>query len=362
MTMATEVRDRIERWRSFMSGKSPDRFLFHVNCPLPDHEARLPPTVPLWPDKAKERVERRWAEYELMCLKANIIDDDRVPFLSNFTGTEIFAEAFGCRVHRPDDNMPFALPFIHSPSEADKIRQPDIGRSSLAYLFEIADELQRRGGTEALMQIVDVQSPMDVVALIWDKSDLFVAMVEAPDAVRALAGKVCNVIEAFFDEWFKRYGTTFVAHCPSYVMHGGITMSVDEVGAISADMFNEFFRDELNRLSTRFGGLGIHCCADARHQWINFRGIPGLRLMNHFPPPTRNARDYILESLRFYGDRVVQWPCGWSPDGAPESWPAQFPEGTRVVFDVWAEDASKAAALAARLQACRKAATADDAG
>lgn len=334
-------------------GESPG-FMFHVNFPLPEWEALMPPAPPLWPDKVKQRVERRWAEHKLICHKAKLVDDDRVPYVSNLTGTEIFAEAFGCRVHRPDNTNPFALPLIRTAAEADRLKTPDVSNSSLAYLFDIADELRRRCGPDALMKPVDIQSPMDVVALIWNKADLFTAMVESPDAVRALAEKARKLIVAFFDEWFGRYGATFIAHYPDYVMNGGITMSVDEVGAVSDEMFRAFFRDELIALSERFGGIGIHCCADARHQWENFRDIPGLKLINHNAPPTRKASEYIPDSLRFYGARVAQMPVGWTPDGAPESWPSQFPEGTRVVFEVQAEDADQAAAIADHLRKIRE--------
>lgn len=58
-------------------------FMFHVNFPLPDLEAQLPPKQYwpelCWPDKVQERIERRWAEYEIMCRKAELVDDDRVP-------------------------------------------------------------------------------------------------------------------------------------------------------------------------------------------------------------------------------------------------------------------------------------------
>jgi hypothetical protein len=196
---------------------------------------------------------------------------------------------------------------------------------------------------------------MDIVALIWEKADLFCAMIETPDAVKALADKVRTLLVSFFDEWFSRYGKTFVAHYPDYVMHGGITMSVDEVGALNPEMFQEFFRDELITLAEHFGGLGIHCCADARHQWGNFRVLPGLKVMNHNAPPTRNVREYLLDAVRFYGDQVTQVPVGWTPDGDPDTWPAQFPRGTRVVFDVPATDAASAASIASRLQELRQA-------
>ena len=112
--MAPHVAKRLARWRAFMSGEDRTRFMFHVNFPAPEWESSLPPAVPLWPDAAAARIERRWAEYHVMCRKALLVDDDRVPYLSNMTGTEIFAEAFGCRVHRPNDTNPFALPLIHT--------------------------------------------------------------------------------------------------------------------------------------------------------------------------------------------------------------------------------------------------------
>ena len=346
------TKDRLARWHSFVERRA-GSFMFHVNCPLPDLEAQLPPAPPLWPDKAQERIERRWAEYQIMRKKAELVDDDRVPYLSNVTGTEIFAEAFGCKVHRPDDTNPFALPLIHSAAEADRIKTPDLSTSSLAYLFDIADDLYRRGGPDAVMKPVDIQSPMDIVALIWEKADLFCAMIETPDTVKALADKVRALLVSFFDEWFTRYGTVFIAHYPDYVMHGGITMSVDEVGAVNPEMFREFFRDELTALADHFGGLGIHCCADAKHQWGNFRELPGLKVMNHNAPPTRDAHEYLLDAVRFYGDGVAQVPVGWTPGGTPDTWPAQFPEDTRVVFDVPADDAASAASIASRLQELR---------
>lgn len=248
-----------------------------------------------------------------MSRKAELVDDDRVPYISNLTGTEVFAEAFGCKVHRPDDNNPFALPLVHSATEADAIKTPDLSRSSLAYLFEISDELRRRGGPDAVMKPVDMQSPMDIVALIWDKADLFCAMIETPDVVKGLAFKVRTLLAEFFDEWTKRYGTTFVAHYPDYVMHGGITMSVDEVGAVNPEMFREFFRDELAVLSEHFGGLGLHCCADARHQWENFRDLPGLKVMNHNAPPAREAREYLLDAVRFTVRGWYRCPSGGCP-------------------------------------------------
>ena len=71
------VADRLERWNDFVE-KGAGAFMFRVNFPLPESEAKLPPAPPLWPGMDRERIERRWAEYELMCRKAELVDDDRV--------------------------------------------------------------------------------------------------------------------------------------------------------------------------------------------------------------------------------------------------------------------------------------------
>lgn len=346
------IEERLARWNDFVEGGK-GLFMFHVNCPMPELEAKVPPAPNYWPDKVRERIEHKWGWYELLCRQAELIDDDRVPYLGNCAGTEIFAEAFGCKVHRPEKDMPFALPFVRSAAEADRIKVPELSTSSLAYLFDIGDELYRRAGPDTLTQPVDVQSPMDIVALIWDKADLFTAMIETPETVKVLACKVRELLTAFMDEWFGRYGKKLAAHYPEYIMHEGLSMSVDEVGAVSSDMFQEFFTEELETLADHFGGLGIHCCADARHQWGNFRALRGLKVINHNAPPARNKDEYLLDAIRFY-DNVVSMPePGWVPAGGWEKWLEQAPEGSRVVFDLWVDDMKTAVETAERLQEFR---------
>jgi hypothetical protein len=259
----TSIADRKKRWTRFITGREPG-FVFLVK--YDDAEFPLPPAPRYWPDRSRERVEFALRHHEVQRRRAEIIDDDALPYLNNITGTEIFAEAFGCRVQRDDDKMPFALPLVHSAAEAAKLTTPDLANSSLAYLFEIADELRRRAGTGELMRLVDIQSPMDITSLIWEKVSLFSALIETPEAVQELSAKVCDLLIAFMDEWFSRFGPEFIAHYPEYYVDRGLSLSEDEIGTVSPAMFDTFFRDELVRLSDHFGGLGIHCCANSKHQ------------------------------------------------------------------------------------------------
>ena len=149
---------------------------------------------------------------------------------------------------------------------------------------DIADELRRRAGPDALMRLIDVQSPMDIAALVWDKNTFYAALIESPAAVKELAGRVKELLVAFLDRWFARYGGAFMAHYPQYYMSRGLTLSEDEVGAVSPEMFDALFLPELADLSARYDGLGMHCCANARHQWEGFKRIPDLRLLNLVQP------------------------------------------------------------------------------
>ncbi len=344
--------DRRRRWRRLLQPGAGPGFCFIVRG---DDPAKALPPAPLpWPNKIKERLEYIWQAYQRDCERAAVVRDDLVPYLNMMTGTEIFAEAFGCSVHRPADSNPFALPLIRTAEEVAALKVPELSASSLAYLFDLADELRRRAGPGAVFHLVDIQSPMDIAALIWEKSAFYLAMLESPEAVKELAAKVRELLTAFLDEWFRRYGAEYVAHYPDYFMSGGMTLSEDEVGAVSAENFVEFFRPELAALSDRYGGLGVHCCADARHQWPNFRSLPGLRLLNLTNPPQRQPADYGCPSLAFFRDACAQWPTGWSPDGPPETWPEKHFAGGRFVIDASAGSRAAAQGLADRLQAVRE--------
>lgn len=326
------VETRKQRWRNFLAPGTPDGFMFFVRYRDPD--VQRPPWAPKWPDKVQERIEFAWREYEIALAQSEWLDDDFVPYLTNLTGTEIFGAAFGCPVARPEDNMPYARPVVSSPSEADRLVTPGIENASLAYLFDIADELFRRGGPGAVMTFVDVQSPMGIVAEIWDKSDLFCSMIQAPEAVKALARKVKALLIAFQDEWVRRYGRQFVAHCPDYFMDGGITLSEDEVGSVNPEMFEQFFLPDLVELSDRYGGIGIHCCACARHQWENFAKVPNLRLINlsqrwneETDPP------YIDDAYRFFAPVTAQMHEAFTLDDHPEKQPYAS-SGSRIVYQI----------------------------
>ena len=339
MAIAYDLSQRKKRWIDFLDNRHRDKQMFIIN-----YEPDLSPRPLLWPEKQKELSDWALEQYLRQMERSEWLYDDSIPFLDMLTGTEIFAEAFGCKVHRPDNNNPFAIPMVHNASEAARIKPVNLLSSSLARLFEMADKLKERAGGDAIFRLVDIQSPMDITALLWDKNDFYIALLEEPEAVKELAEKVSNLLKAFLDEWFRRYGKEFIAHFPTYYMPYGITLSEDEIGVVNEQMFMEFFYPELAELSERYGGIGIHCCANSRHQWENFKKIPNLRVLNLNQP-----EKIIKESWGFFADKVVQWP-GWNGEGEPWTWPSQYPENSRIIMQINASSREQALELSEKLQ------------
>lgn len=265
---------RKKRWVDFYNSDNASLVLVHDS-----EEGRPLPYISNNAKRIKWSIERYARQMDFI----HRLDDDRIPYLSPYTGTEIFAQAFGAKVYGTQDNMPTCYPVIHNSKELAHLKMPELSKSSLTEMFEIADAL-RSAAPEGILALPDIQSPLDIAALIWSKEDFFLAMVDEPEAVHALIGMVNRLLIEFLDLWFERYGKDFIAHYPDYYMPFGVTLSEDEIGIINSDMFKAFTLDVLNGLSRRYGQIGIHCCANARHQWENFKAVSGLCLINFVQP------------------------------------------------------------------------------
>lgn len=335
MSLTNKITQRKQKWNELYANQGKQKSLFIL-----EPENFYPQRPPLWRSKKQERLDWIMKKYELQCKAMEFLEDDRVPFLDMLTGTEIFAECFGCKVIQPENNNPFASPAVFNAAEAVALKKPRLEDTPLMFLFEMADELRQRAGKDVLFKVPDIQSPMDIAALIWDKNDFYIALIEEPEAVKYLAGMARELVTEFMDEWFSRYGRECIGHFPDYYMPEGLCMSVDEVGIINPDMFVEYFLPELEFMSGHFGGLSIHCCANARHQWENFKKVPNLKLMNLCQP-----EEIIREAYPVYGDSCVHMhlPGG---SGHPSTWFSQLPDNLRSVFYIFVrsmEDAKKLA-------------------
>ena len=336
--------NRINRWKQLYHPHPEKREVRYViDYPQPDN---------IMPILSAENKQKRidWAKrlYDWQVKNTESYEDDSLPYLNPLTGTEIIAEAFGCEVRYPENNMPFALPLVFDSIAASKLKVPKLEDTPLVMLFDIIDELKTFAGDDALIRLPDVQGPIGSAALIWDKNDLFLTMVDEPKAVLELAEKVRALLMAFLDEWFSRYGTKYIAHFPAYYMEGGVTLSACEIGCFSQQMFRDFFADEINVLSRRYGGVGIHTCADSINQWENLRQVEELKLLNLSRP-----WEQIVLAFDFFKDTCVQMHYKHDNSNITLEELATLPPKSRIVLPLNATNLEHAKKLADEYGKCR---------
>ena len=235
-----------------------------------------------------DRPMSEWIDWELRVYESKLarteaFDDDAVPYARAWTGTEIFAVAMGCTPHVYEENMPpAARPLVFTAAEADRLPEPKLAGPVFDRVFEYIRRLRVRIGPAVPLSIPDIQSPFDIAALVWNKQDMYTAIYDDPDAVKRLVAKCHRLLKAFLVEFGRSFGEVNYCHCP-YAWAPpelGCWLSEDEAGAMSVAMFDEFCLPTLVDLSESFGGLFVHCCATADHQYGSFLRIPNLRGLN----------------------------------------------------------------------------------
>jgi len=257
------------------------------------HALIISPPMPVPPDLgdftlSNEPVEK-WlpstiANYKEQERYLKTLHDDSVPAVRTLhTNTGIFAAAFGCKLHKYQEETPAcALPLISTPEEAEKIKEPAIDAPPLNRIWELAQKIRKEMGPEIPICTPDIQSPFDIAALIWKKEAMFTAMYDAPDTVLSLVSKCNNLLKNFLTTFKEEFPECNLVHCPVYWAPPdlGCSVSEDEAGAMSTEMFHKFCLPSLIDLSNTFGGLFLHCCAAADHQYSEFKKIPNLRGLN----------------------------------------------------------------------------------
>jgi hypothetical protein len=275
--------DRVTRNRRFLTdlyaGPFPGHGLIFDAEPMPPH--------PLGDYSTSDAPIRFWVpyfveQYERRALLLEQLDHDDVPYVNLNTHTGVFAAAFGCLMHHFEGSLDAAMPIVSTDEEADRLPQPTLDSPSLARYFELADLVRERVGPGVPIGGPDYQSPFDIAALIWRKESLYLAIHDNPAAVKRLVAKCHKLLETFWHEMRRRVPECNVCHCPCVWAppHLGCSLSEDEAGCMSTAMFDEFCLPPLVALSETFGGMFVHCCADADHQYESFLRIPNLRGMN----------------------------------------------------------------------------------
>ncbi len=279
------------------------------------------------------------------------IGDHSVPAVRLMTGTHIYAAAFGCKVHRFENSNPAALPLVTGAEEADRLSEPDIWKSPTLYrIFELADTLRRELGPEVAFAPPDMQSGFDTAAIIWNKEDLFCSMMLEADAVKRLVAKCANLFKKFLIELRREFPNMSPAHCPSTWAppEFGPWLSNDECGAFNEESFREFCLPELIDLSETFGGLGMHCCAAAEHQFGSFLEIPNFYAFNRVPA---GGKGFETSVDAFGGKKGPALSLAWIDEATIERLIRNSPETARFIFHASFDEIGQAKSWFERMSA-----------
>jgi hypothetical protein len=141
----------------------------------------------------------------------------------------------------------------------------------------------------------DLQGPLSLAELLWG-SDLFMAVFDEPETVRAALDFFAEVIISFLKK--------FHALCPPFdtehsvewgLLHrGGVIIRNDTATNISGDMYGEFAKPVDERIISAFGG-GIHFCGRGDHYIKHVSEIRGLSAIN-LSQPECNDMEIIYQN------------------------------------------------------------------
>ena len=254
--------------------------------------------------------------------------NDWIPMIDLNYGTHVFAVACGAKPVFPTKSSPYAEAMVLSAAEADKFEEPKVEDSRpLMRVIEMAKMAQAELGPEAITAPPNLQTGFDIACILWDKTDLYCSLCEAPDSVRRFTDKCTRLLVSFLK--------LFRHECPNSSLNGyawsplGPLVSNDECGNMNTEMFETFCLPSLLDLSKEFGSVAMHCCANARHQFELFRKIPNFYAFNRVPTKKGWEEDNAMETLGGPSGPVM------IPLASSDTIPLMLqkaPSGTRFVF------------------------------
>ena len=153
----------------------------------------------------------------------------------------------------------------------------------------------------------DMQGPMDICELLWG-SGLFVALLEAPDLVKALLELVTETYIRFMRAW-----TDLVPFADGYNVHwamlhkGNIMLRDDSAMNLSPRMFETFIQPYDGRLLRELGGGALHFCGRGDHYIEKAAEMEGLYAIN-MSQPEYNKMDVIFDHTVEKGIPIIGLP------------------------------------------------------
>ncbi len=229
---------------------------------------------------------------QLGALQKSIMYEADIPnFLEPWYGIGTAAAAFGIDYCWEEGQAPAIRPAFATVAEAlacktRPIKETACGRHTLDM---ISFFLEKTGG-QLPISLCDMQSPLNVVCNMVDSTAIYLAMMDDPDAVRALLDKVAGLILNFAAEQTALLGQTLVSPghgFPSSGLFSSTGLSDDNIVMLSNEMYSDLAAPSFNRISVECCGASFHSCGDWAGKMDTVKQIDGLFMVDGaFSPAT----------------------------------------------------------------------------
>ncbi|MFW5798412.1 MAG: uroporphyrinogen decarboxylase family protein [Planctomycetota bacterium] len=210
--------------------------------------------------------------------------------------------ALGCPATFTSEGKEWVTPRITDAAQVDDLEVPPVTEGRTGEVLDNLRALVDQLPADERVREPDIQGPLGVAELMWDES-FYIALVEHPDAVHRLLGKITPFIIDFITQVQRIAGRRLVA-CGFPAIWSpprGTMVADDTMSLISPAMHREFSLPYLNAISRACGGLYYHSCSWRRPYFDNIRDIDNCIAYNWNP----GNSDDPAELIREFGGRAV---------------------------------------------------------
>jgi uroporphyrinogen-III decarboxylase len=164
------------------------------------------------------------------------------------------------------------------PRAARRIQKPDT-ESNPIYARMLQRLVFLQANSSLPLRLVNVASPMVTASLIWDYTDLMMALIQYPAEVHALL-EVITEATVDYVRWQLRHIKNLcnMGHEPEILPpEFGLRISDDTAALLSPKLYREFAARYNGHLADAFGGVVVHSCGDCSRVVSAMLETPGLR-------------------------------------------------------------------------------------
>jgi len=222
---------------------------------------------------------------QLGALQKSMAYEADIPnFLEPWYGIGTAAAAFGIDYVWEEGQAPAIRPAFATVAEAlacnaRPIEDTACGRHTL----DMISFFMEKTGGELPISLCDMQSPLNVICNMVDSTAIYLAMMDDPDAVRALLDKVAGLILGFAAEQTALLGETLASPghgFPSSCLFSSTGLSDDNIVMLSNEMYFDLAAPSFNRISSERCGAAFHSCGDWADKIDTVKQLDGLFMVD----------------------------------------------------------------------------------